>query len=117
MADSLSTLYACADNVNHYFRALGGSNQYLGFMNWHIPAFTLLVVKGKAGSKLLPQAAWRNTEKLQKEILVKLNLMPLNNPSLDDFITRTSDMVKRFKTKEEEIQWLDFCSQIHRMKL
>ncbi|MBU3545457.1 hypothetical protein ICN49_11045 [Polynucleobacter sp. MWH-Mekk-B1] len=112
MNESLQTLFQCADDVQHYFRALGGANQYPGFMNWHIPAFVILVSADETGSELLPDSIWRCTEKIQGEIRSRFINIPPEPQDLADFIATTCKQVMKFKDPKESLNWLGFCESI-----
>ena len=112
MSDSLNNLFRCADDVQHHFRALGGSNQYSGFMNWHIPAFVLLILQNNAGSEILPTAIWRNTEELQATTKSRLLSNPPTKEDIAEFIDRTTKGVSKFKVQREMAGWLEFCKKI-----
>ena len=109
MSDSLNNLFRCADDVQHHFRALGGSNQYSGFMNCHIPAFVLLILQNNAESEILPSAIWRNTEELQTATKSRLLINPPSKDDIADFIDTTTSQVSRFKDRREMAEWLEFC--------
>jgi hypothetical protein len=114
MKNALSNLYSCADNVQDHFRALGGSNQYPTFMNWHIPAFLLLIIQeDKIQSELLPSDIWKSTAKLQESIRQSLQEFPLRNKDIKKFVDRTTEGTSNFKNKEEAIGWYDFCKAIN----
>ena len=108
MSNSLNNLFRCADDVQHHFRALGGSNQYSGFMNWHIPAFVLLILQNNAGSEILPTAIWRNTEQLQATTKSRLLSNPPTKEDIAEFIDRTTKGVSKFKDGEESLEWIEF---------
>ena len=111
MSDSLSNLFRCADDVQHHFRALGGSNQYSGFMNWHIPAFVLLILQNNAESGILPSAIWRNTEHLKTTTKSRLLSNPPNKEDIAEFINTTTKQASKFKDRRETIEWLEFCKR------
>jgi len=113
MSDSLHNLFRCADDVQHHFRALGGANQYPGFMNWHIPAFVILLTRDGAISELLPDGIWRGTKQVQDEIRSRLKSNPPTTQDLAEFISSTSTQVKKFKDPEENLNWLNFCEAIN----
>ena len=112
MSNSLNNLFRCADDVQHYFRALGGSNQYNRFMNWHIPAFVLLVLQNKIESELLPPAIWLNTDELQAATKSRLLSNPPNKEDVTEFIDTTTKQSSKFKDPRELSEWLEFCKLI-----
>jgi hypothetical protein len=112
MSDSLQNLYRCADDVQDYFRSMGGANQYSGFMNWHIPAFVLLINKDENESELLPYGIWRDTKALQESIKSRLLSNPPSTDAISDFINRTTQATIKFKNPMEGIEWLEFCKSI-----
>ena len=112
MPDSLNNLFRCADDVQHHFRALGGSNQYSGFMNWHIPAFVLLMLQNNAESEILPTAIWRNAEELQATTKSRLLSNPPTKEDIATFIDVTTSQVSKFKDQREMAVWLEFCKKI-----
>ena len=109
MTNSLNNLYRSTDDVQDYFRVLGGSNQYSGFMNWHIPAFVLLINHSKAESEILPSAIWRNTQELQETTKSRLLSNPPSPEDITDFINQTTRGASKFKDKRESLEWLEFC--------
>ena len=113
MSDSLHNLFRCADDVQNHFRALGGSNQYLGFMNWHIPAFVILLTRDAAISELLPDGIWRSTKQVQDETRSRLKSNPPTIQDLAEFIASTSKQVTKFKDPEENLNWQNFCEAIN----
>lgn len=113
MNDSLQTLFRCADDVQHYFRALGGANQYPGFMNWHIPALVVLLILDKAILEFLPDGILRSTGKVQDEIRSRLKGNPPTPQDVAEFITFTSKQITKFRNPEENLNWLNFCEAIN----
>ncbi|MBU3617327.1 hypothetical protein [Polynucleobacter sp. JS-Polo-80-F4] len=109
----MNSLYRCADDVQDWFRRLGGANQYSGFMNWHIPAFVLLVTQNKIGSELLPDVVWRNTQELQATIKMKLTNNTPTEDDISEFINETARQSTRFKDKREGSEWLEFCQLVN----
>ena len=113
----MSTLYKalsiCADEVQHYYRAMGGSNQYEGFMNWHIPAFVLLIYQGKMGSECLPYKAWHKTDDIQSLVKSRLEGVEQNKEVLDEFIKSVTSQFPRFKNEKEVSQWLNFIKEFN----
>ena len=109
MTNSLNNLYVCADNIQDHFRRLGGSNQYSGFMNWHIPAFLLSIYQNKTESEILPSAIWQNTKDLQEATKSKLLSNPPNKAEIAEFIDRTTRQTLKFKDKREYLEWVKFC--------
>ncbi len=112
MSDSLNNLFRCADEVQHHFRALGGSNQYPGFMNWHIPAFVLLVLQNKTESELPPSAIWLNTDELQAATKSRLLSNPPNKEDITEFIDTTTRQASKLKDQREASEWLEFCKAL-----
>ena len=112
MGTGLDNLYRCADDVQDYFRSMGGSNQYSGFMNWHIPAFVLLVNKDLMESELLPYGIWRDSKSLQSSTKARLLTNPPTIEDISDFINRTTQATIKFKNPMEGIEWLEFCKSI-----
>jgi hypothetical protein len=112
MPNSINSLFTSADEVQDWFRRLGGANQYSGFMNWHIPAFVLLIAHNKIGAELLPSAIWRNTQELQETIKMKLSNNIPSKDDVSDFINETTRQSTRFKGKSEGSEWLEFCQLI-----
>jgi len=112
MSYSLNNLFTCADDVQHHFRALGGSNQYSGFMNWHIPAFVLLILQNNAESEILPSAIWRNTEELQATTKSRLLSNPPTKEDIAEFIDKTTKGVSKFRDQREMIEWVEFSKRI-----
>ena len=109
MPNSLDNLLRCADDVQDFYRRLGGSNQYSGFMNWHIPAFVLLLNQNKADFEVLPSGIWQNNQELQA--LVKSRLIS-NPPTMEDiveFMGITTKQCSKFKDERERVEWLIFC--------
>ena len=78
-------------------------------MNWHIPAFVLLILQNNAESEILPTAIWRNTEELQATTKSRLLSKPLSTDDIADFIDTTTSQVSRFKDQREMAEWLEFC--------
>ena len=113
MNASLQTLFQCADDVQHHFRALGGANQYPGFKNWHIPAFVVLLILEKAILEYLPDGILRGTEKVQDEIRSRLKGNPPTPQDVAEFIAFSSKQVTKFKDPEENLNWLNFCKAIN----
>jgi hypothetical protein len=109
MTNSLNNLYFCADNIQDHFRRLGGSNQYSGFMNWHIPAFLLSIYQNKIGSEILPSAIWQNTKDLKEITQSKLLSTPPTTADIADFIDKTTKQTLKFKDKRENLEWIEFC--------
>jgi Fic family protein len=109
MNNSSNNLYKCADDVQDYFRRLGGSNQYSGFMNWHIPAFLLLIYQNKIESEVLPSAIWQNTKELQDTTKSRLLSNPPTTDDISEFIDRTTKLSLIFKDKREHLEWANFC--------
>ena len=112
MSYSLNNLFTCADDVQHHFRALGGLNQYSGFMNWHIPAFVLLILQNNAESEILPSAIWRNTEELQTATKLRLLSSPPSKDDIADFIDTTTRQASKFRDQREMIEWVEFSKRI-----
>ena len=113
MNDSLHNLFRCADDVQHHFRALGGANQYPGFMNWHIPAFVILLILDKPILEFLPDGIFRSTGKVQDEIRSRLKGNHPTPQDVSEFITFTDKQVTKFKDPEENLNWLNFCESIN----
>ena len=113
MTISLNNLYSCADDVQDYFRRLGGSNQYSGFMNWHIPAFVLLMAQNKAESEMLPSAIWRSTQSLQATTKSRLLSNPPSTEEITEFIDWTTKGILKFKDQRENFEWLEFSKLIY----
>lgn len=109
MTNSLNNLYVCADNIQDHFRRLGGSNQYSGFMNWHIPAFLLSIYQNKTESEILPSAIWQNTKDLQDATKSRLLSNPPTTADIAEFIDRTTKQTLKFKDKRESLEWIEFC--------
>jgi hypothetical protein len=109
MSDQLNNLFKSADDVQHYFRALGGANQYPGFMNWHIPAFVILLHMNKPNSKLLPEGIWRGTDNIQNKTRSQLMDNPPEPQDIAEFIAVTNKQVMKFKDPRESSNWNSFC--------
>jgi len=92
---------------------MGGSNQYDGFMNWHIPAFVLLIYQGKVGSDLLPYRAWHKTENLQALVKLKLEDTEPNKETLEEYVESVTSQIPRFKNEKEVSQWLNFVKEFN----
>lgn len=112
MNDSLRNLFTCADDFQHHFRALGGANQYPGFMNWHIPAFVVLLFLDKSILEFLPDGILRSTGKVQDEIRSRFKVNPPTPQDVSEFITFTNKQVMKFKDPKENLNWLNFCEEI-----
>ncbi len=91
---------------------MGGANQYSGFMNWHIPAFILLVNKDQNESELLPYGIWHETRSLQASIKSRLLSNPPSMEDISDFINRTLQATIKFRDPMEESEWIKFCKSI-----
>ena len=81
-------------------------------MNWHIPAFVLLLNQNDADSEALPSGIWRNNQELQK--LIKSRLIT-NPPSMEDiieFMEKTTKQCSKFKDQRERVEWLNFCELV-----
>ncbi|MEI6190694.1 MAG: hypothetical protein WCP61_09770 [Chitinophagia bacterium] len=109
MTNSLDNLFICADYVQDHFRRLGGSNQYSGFMNWHIPAFLLSIYQNKTESEILPSAIWGNTKDLQDATKSRLLSTPPTKADIAEFIDKTTKQTLKFKDKRENLEWIEFC--------
>lgn len=92
---------------------MGGSNQYHGFMNWHIPAFVLLILKNDVGSELLPYRAWHGTEKLQAFVKSKLEGAMPNKEEIKAFIDSTTSQIPKFKDEKEVREWTGFIETLN----
>ena len=109
MSSSLENLYKCADDVQDHFRRLGGSNQYSGFMNWHIPAFVLLLNQNNTVLNLLPLNILHGTKELQETTKSRLEDNPPSVGDIFEFIDKTTERTAKFKDKRESSEWLEFC--------
>ena len=92
---------------------MGGSNQYHGFMNWHIPAFVLLILKNDIGSELLPYRAWHDTEKLQAFVKSKLEAAAPNKEDIQEFMESVTSRIPKFKDEREMSEWINFTKTLN----
>jgi len=81
-------------------------------MNWHIPAFVLLVFQNKIESELLPYAIWLNSDELQASTKSKLLSNHPTKEDITEFIDTTTRQASKFKDPRELSEWLEFCKSI-----
>ena len=111
MSNLYNALSICVDEVQHYYRAMGGSNQYERFMNWHIPAFVLLTYQDKVGSEGLPYAIWDKTGDLQALVKSKLEGIEPAKKTLEEFVESVTNQISKFNDEREMVEWINFTRE------
>lgn len=110
MSKSLQILLDCNNHAGDYFSRLGGSGRYQGFMHWHIPALVLLMSAGEAGSGLLPEAMWSDTDQLPAQISSKLQDTFIPKDAFLQFIEASNPRLSKLNNPRELEGWNYFLA-------
>ncbi len=111
-------LHAELDEINDYFSHLGGSGQYAGFYNWHVPALLLLIITGTdpsdenfyetEDSLVISPRMWRETDGLPKKLATKLKGVNFPPQEINSFIATTTKKIADFSEIRELFGWAKF---------
>lgn len=115
-------LRAAVDEINDYFRHLGGSGQYEGFCEWHTHALLLLLIIGidpsaekfyeTEDSLLISPRVWRETDGLPEKIAAKLKSINFRPQKVNLFIANTTKKIADLSEIRELFGWLRFLCGI-----
>lgn len=116
------TLWTITGSIDDYFRRLGGSGRYPGYMNWHVPAFILLTIydndKSNDISRLVCTLISSRIEEIIKKNcrndLVRLSKITINN---DQAVTYSLFILrylrKAFDWQSEIDEWIEFLAKLN----